>query len=89
MADPGFSGGGGGCQPPTPKEGVPTYCFVTFLPKLRENERIWTEGGVPGAPGSATAQSWIMCCIVLFTGIRSLDCYNETRSLFHMVPTVQ
>ena len=44
MADPGLGGGGGA---PTPKVGVLTYFFGR---KLHENERIWGQGRVPGAP---------------------------------------
>ena len=44
VADPGFSPGGGGA---TPRVEVLTYFFGR---KLHENERIWTGGGVPGAP---------------------------------------
>ena len=45
--------GGGGVSAPTHKS---TIIFQSFCRKLHENERIWTEGRVPGAPlGSANA----------------------------------
>ena len=37
VADSGFS-----WRAPIPKMAVLTYCFAIFLPKLHENERIWT-----------------------------------------------
>ena len=43
MADPGFSPGG--CA-----NSQNCYYFSNFCRKLHENERIWTLGGVPGAP---------------------------------------
>ena len=42
-------GEGGGA---TPKVGVLTYCFVIFLPKMHENEIIWTQG-------TSKAHPWI------------------------------
>ena len=48
----------GGAQPPK------LDYFANFLPKLHENERIWTPGGVPDAPLDPPMQ---FCCLVQIT----------------------
>ena len=74
VADPGFpkgvvptsDGGGGGT----------TYYFAIFPPKLRENERIWTERGRASGAPSPWIRHWRLLAMVIqdLLGKMQIEC---------------
>ena len=59
-----------------PPEGVPTYNFAKFPPKLHEIERIWTLGGISYPLRSTTG----LCTVTSLTFVCFVSFLNDNRT---------
>ena len=73
VADPGFSGGGGA---PTPRVRMLTYYLAILLPKLHENETIWTVRGEFLVSPSLDRPMYIQISLILTLRPDTVCCYG-------------